>query len=221
MSDDVRDDREASTGFSVNGGNILGASGYDSDVKGEEAGHPGDWAGFEAEALPHAAGLFRLAMWLERNRHEAEDLVQETLTRALQSFHRFTPGTNCRAWLITILHYVRSNRLRALRRHPLVEDADDRIAETVPFVPAIPQRLTDEEMLEALGSLPEAYQHVILLCDVEEMTYREIAEALQIPVGTVMSRLHRGRALLRLRLAALQVPAGAAVPAARRRAREG
>lgn len=172
-----------------------------------------DWASFEAEALPHVPGLFRLAMWLERNRDEAEDLVQETLTRALQSFHRFTRGSNCRAWLVTILHHVRSNRQRFRRRHPVVEDVDDRIAETVPFVPAIPQQVTDEEMLDALRGLPEAYQHVILLCDIEEMSYREIADALRIPIGTVMSRLHRGRALLRQRLAGHEA---SAVQSARR-----
>lgn len=180
----------------------------------------GQWASFEAEALPHAPGLFRLAMWLERDPHEAEDLVQETLTRAMQSFHRFTSGTNCRAWLVAILHNIRRNRLRARLRHPVVEDVDDRIAETVPFVPAIPQQITDEEMLEALRSLPEANQNVILLCDVEGMTYKEIAQALDIPIGTVMSRLHRGRALLRRRLAAAQA-AGIADIAGRRSATEG
>lgn len=173
-------------------GNISGVDRYYPAV---------DWASFEAEALPHAPRLFRLAMWLERNRYEAEDLVQETLVQALQSFHRFTPGTNCRAWLITILHHVRSNRIRARQRRPVTEDVDDRIAETVPFVPAVPDHLTDEEILEALGSIPEANQHVVLLCDVEGLSYKEIAEALAIPMGTVMSRLHRGRALLRQRLA--------------------
>jgi len=168
-----------------------------------------DWATFETEALPHAPRLFRLALWLERDRAEAEDLVQETFIQALQSFHRFTPGTNCRAWLVTILHHVRSNRIRARVRRPVVEDVDDRIAETVPFVAAIPQQVTDEDMLAALRSIPEAHQAVILLCDVEEMTYKEIAEALDIPIGTVMSRLHRGRALLRRQLAAWAPRTGA------------
>lgn len=192
-------------------GNIRTGDGYYPAV---------DWASFEAEALPHAPRLFRLAMWLERNRHEAEDLVQETLVHALQSFHRFTPGTNCRAWLVTILHNVRSNRLRARRRRPVIEDVDDRIAETVPFVPAIPDHLTDEEMLDALRSIPEANQHVVMLCDIEGMTYKEIAEALAIPMGTVMSRLHRGRALLRQRLAAANA-AGTAMYSGRRAAQEG
>lgn len=163
----------------------------------------GGWSSFEAEALPHVPRLFRLAMWLERNRFEAEDLVQETLMQALQSFHRFTPGTNCRAWLVTILYHLRSNRRRASSRLVLVHEEDHYIAETVAGVPPVPDVLTDEEVLEALRALPDQYQQVIVLCDVEELTYREAAEALSIPIGTVMSRLHRGRGLLRTELAHL------------------
>ena len=159
------------------------------------------WAAFEAEALPHVDRLFRLALWFERNRHEAEDLVQETMTQALQSFHRFQPGTNCRAWLVTILQHVRSNRRRSRSRSPLVSDPDDAIAKTTPFVPPVPQHLTDEDVLGALRGIPTQFQEVIVLCDVEDLTYKEIADALAIPLGTVMSRLHRGRALLRLELA--------------------
>jgi len=158
------------------------------------------WTAFEAEAMPHLDRLFRLAMWMERDRQEAEDLVQETMVQALKSFHRFTPGTNCKAWLVTILHHVRSNRRRARMRRPEVEDPDDRIAQTVPADPPIPQQVTDEDMLAALRGIPEAHQDIILLCDVEGMTYKEIAEALAIPIGTVMSRLHRGRAMLRAQL---------------------
>jgi len=158
------------------------------------------WAAFEAEALPHADRLFRLAMWLERDRAEAEDLVQETLMQALQSFDRYTPGTNCRAWLVTILNHVRSNRRRASGRLVLVPDVDDRIASTTAFVPPIPEKLTDEDLLAALRTIPDQYQQVIVLCDVEEMTYKEISQALDIPLGTVMSRLHRGRTLLRAQL---------------------
>jgi len=161
------------------------------------------WSTFEQEVLPHVDRLFRLAMWFERNRAEAEDLVQETMMQALQSFHRFQPGTNCRAWLTTILQHIRSNRHRARRRSPLVDDPDDRIGLTTPFVPPIPQGLTDEEILAALERIPAPFQEVILLCDVEELTYKEIANALSIPMGTVMSRLHRGRALLREELGAM------------------
>lgn len=160
------------------------------------------WEAFEVEALPHVDRLFRLAMWLERDRSAAEDLVQDTLIQAMRSFHRYTPGTNCRAWLVTILQHLRSNRRRAAHRYREVEDVDDQIAETVPFVPAIPQHLTDDDMLAALRGIPEPYQDIILLADVEEMTYKEIAETLSIPLGTVMSRLHRGRAALRRQLAA-------------------
>ena len=102
--------------------------------------------------------LFRLAMWLERNRAEAEDLVQETLAQALQSFHRYTPGTNCRAWLITILQRVRANRRRALGRLPIDSDIEERAANTVAFVPPIPDSLTDEELLGALDSIPPHQQ---------------------------------------------------------------
>lgn len=152
--------------------------------------------------MPHVERLHRLALWWERDRGAAEDLVQDTLVQALQSFHRFTPGTNCRAWLATIMRHVRSNRRRSQHRSPLVEDPDDLIADTVPFVPAVPEHLTDEDMLAALRSLPEQYQDIILLCDVEELSYKDIAQALGIPMGTVMSRLHRGRGLLRQALAA-------------------
>jgi RNA polymerase sigma-70 factor (ECF subfamily) len=158
------------------------------------------WQTFEAEAMPHVDRLFRLAMWLERNRAEAEDLVQETLTQALQSFHRYTPGTNCRAWLITILQHVRANRRRAQGRAPIDVAVEGRVANTIPFVPPVPEVLTDEDLLGALDSIPPQYQEVILLCDVQEMTYKEIAAALDVPIGTVMSRLHRGRELLRVAL---------------------
>jgi RNA polymerase sigma-70 factor (ECF subfamily) len=160
------------------------------------------WSTFEAEALPHVDWLFRLALWFERNRPEAEDLVQETMMQALQSFHRFQPGTNCRAWLVTILQHVRSNRRRARQRSPLVDDPEDRLVNTIPFIAPLPETLTDDDMLGALGRIPVQFQEVIVLCDVEELTYKEIADTLAIPLGTVMSRLHRGRALLRSELGA-------------------
>jgi RNA polymerase sigma-70 factor, ECF subfamily len=169
----------------------------------EELAGSDRWAAFEREALPHVDRLFRLAMWMERNRSEAEDLVQETMMQALQSFHRFQPGTNCRAWLTTILQHLRSNRRRARMRSPLVDDPDDRIGLTAPSVPPVPDGITDEEILSALAHIPRHFQEVILLSDVEELTYKEIAEALSIPMGTVMSRLHRGRALLRAELSAM------------------
>ena len=156
---------------------------------------------FESEALPHLSALFRVAVWLVKDRTEAEDLVQDTFTQALQSFHRFEKGTNCRAWLVRILFHVNSNRRRAKSRLQLVSDTEERIAETIAFDPPTPQGVTEEEVLRALRSLPPQFEEVVLLSDIEDMTYKEIAETLGVPVGTVMSRLHRGRKIMRAELA--------------------
>ena len=166
-----------------------------------QLGRESQWAGFEAEALPHLSDLFRVAMWLLKDRSEAEDLVQDTFTQALQSFHRFEKGTNCRAWLIRILFHINSNHRRAKARLQLVIDIDERIAETLAFDPPTPQGLTEEEVLRALSSLPSQFEEVVLLSDIEDMTYKEIAKTLGVPIGTVMSRLHRGRRMMRAQLA--------------------
>ena len=180
----------------------------------QRAPHESDaWAAFEGEVLPHADRLFRLAMWFERNRADAEDVVQETMMQALRSFHRFAPGTNCRAWLTTILQRIVSNRRRARGRSIIVSDPDDRIAHTAASVPPVPQDLTDELVLSGLRRLPAPHQDVILLCDVEELSYKEAARALSIPIGTVMSRLHRGRAQLRVELDASDGSSGSVLDA--------
>jgi RNA polymerase sigma-70 factor, ECF subfamily len=168
-----------------------------ADDRGAEPQAP---AAFEATILPHLDSVFRFAMWLIRDRTEAEDIVQETLTQALQSFHRFQPGTNARAWVLTILRHVRSNWVRARRRRPEVAEPDDRL-DTLPAVEVTPQEVTDEEVLSALKHLPPEFQEAIVLADVEELSYKEIASVLEIPIGTVMSRIHRGRRLLRTALA--------------------
>lgn len=172
--------------------------------RAETDSHSESWSAFETEVLPHVDRLFRLALWFERNRTDAEDVVQDTMMQALRSFHRFRPGTNCRAWLVTILQRVVSNRRRTKGRSIVVSDPDDRLAHTVPFVPPVPQQLTDDALLASLRRLPLTFQEVIVLCDVEELSYKEAADALNIPVGTVMSRLHRGRAQLRAELATAQ-----------------
>ena len=159
-----------------------------------------EWAAFEAEAIPLMADVFRTAMWLVRDHAAAEDLTQETFAQALKSFHRYTPNTNCRAWLVTILYHLNSKRRYKLGKLKIVEDPEEKIAQTVAFEPPIPERLTDEEILQALEKLPEQFRHVVLLTDVEEFSYKEVAELLQTPIGTVMSRLHRGRRLLRQHL---------------------
>src|SRR5262249_55755463 len=140
-------------------------------------------------------------MWLERNRADAEDVVQETMVEALRSFHRFEPGTNCRAWLVTILQRIVGKRRRAKGRAPMVEDPADRFALSVPFVAPVREELIDESLLSSLRRLPAGCQEVIVLCDIEDLSYKEAADALAIPIGTVMSRLHRGRAQLRNELA--------------------
>ncbi len=157
---------------------------------------------FETEALPHAARLLHMARWLERDRRDAEDLVQETLLRAWQSFHRYTPGTNCRAWLTTVLHRAGANRRRSRARHPIALPLEEYAASAIPFVPPVPESLTDEDLLAALASIPSHYREAILLRDIQDMTHKEIADALAVPVGTVMSRLHRGRQRMRTALAA-------------------
>jgi RNA polymerase sigma-70 factor (ECF subfamily) len=162
------------------------------------------WAAFEAQAMPHVDRLFRLAIWWERDRREAEGLMQETLVRALQSFHRFTTGTSCHAWLVSILRHVRSDRRQSTFSRLSTERSDDRVAENVRFATPVPQDLRDEDVLAALREIPEDYQDIILLSDVEGMTYAEIAFVLKIPIGTVMSRVYRGRSLLRQRLVSMR-----------------
>ncbi len=159
-----------------------------------------EWAAFEAEALPLMADIFRTAIWLTRDHERAEDLTQETFAQALKSFHRYTPGTNCRAWLATILYHLNSKRRRKLGQLKLVQDTEEQIAQTIAFVPPVPEHLTDEEILQALEKIPPQFRDVVVLSDVEEFAYKEVAELLQVPIGTVMSRLHRGRKLLRQQL---------------------
>jgi RNA polymerase sigma-70 factor (ECF subfamily) len=159
-----------------------------------------EWAAFEAEAVPLMPDVFRVAYWLVRNREEAEDLTQETFSQALKSFHRYTPDTNCRAWLVTILYRLNGKRRLKLGQLKLVEDTEEQIAQTVAFEPPIPQELTDEDILKAIAAIPPKFSQIVLLTDVEDFSYKEVAELLQVPIGTVMSRLHRGRRLLRQEL---------------------
>lgn len=160
------------------------------------------WRNFENEAMPFRPDLYRSAMWMTRNPTEAEDLVQETMFQALRSFHLYESGTNCKAWLMRILFVHNARRLRSMLKLQLVQDIDDEIVNSIPFEPPIPDRITDEEVLDAIWRLPEHYRSVIVFADIEELTYREIATIMDLPVGTVMSRLSRGRRVLRVELAA-------------------
>ena len=159
------------------------------------------WRDFENEAMPFSADLFRVAMFLKRNRDVAEDLVQETMMQALKSFHRYEKGTNCKAWLTTIMYHTHYKQLRKQTNLQIVADTEEKIAETVQFEAPIPQHLTDEDVLQAIKKVPESFREIVLLCDVEGFAYKEIASLLDVPIGTVMSRLHRGRKVLRGELA--------------------
>ena len=155
---------------------------------------------FEREALPHMRQLYATAYRLTRNAADAEDLVQETYLRALRAFDGYTPDTNIRGWLFTILYRARTDSLRKICRSPrLVELIDDG-----PAVAPSQELLAggQEEVNRALGDLPEAFRVAVILRDVQDFSYDEIAQILGIPIGTVMSRIHRGRALLRTSLSA-------------------
>lgn len=159
------------------------------------------WEDFEQEAMPHSQDLFRVAMFLKRSRDAAEDLVQETMMQALKSFHRYKKGTNCKAWMTTIMYHTHYKQLRKQTNLKVVPDTEEKIAATVQFEAPIPQHITDEDVLKSLEKVPELFREVVMLCDVEGYAYKEIAEMLDVPIGTVMSRLHRGRKVLRGELA--------------------
>ncbi len=161
---------------------------------------------FENAALGYADQLFRVALRVVRNRAHAEDLVQETYLQAWRCFDRFEPGTNLRAWLYKIMFNTHHSQRRRLRLQ--LVPFEETIAETIAYDPPAPQHLTDKEVLAEMEKLPRDYQIPVVLADVEGLSYKELAEALNIPIGTVMSRLHRGRKLLRMGLAKFAHEAG-------------
>jgi len=168
-------------------------------------------ARFQSEAMPLLPGLYAAAYRLTRNAADAEDLVQETYLRAFRGFHQFEPGTNLKAWLYRILTNTFINSYRKKQREPQTvsdEEVEDwylysKMADEG-FEPSaetsVIESLPDEEVQEALSSLPEQFRVAVLLADVEGFSYKEIAEMTGVPIGTVMSRLHRGRKALEKRL---------------------
>lgn len=160
---------------------------------------------FEAEALASLDSLYRAALRLTRVPADAEDLVQETYLKAFRAAASFEPGTNLRAWLFTILHNTARNRARDRARDLVAVDSDV-VDEATDFAPATGRPETPETLLlrdtlapelqAAIDGLPEAFRQAVWLRDVEEFSYAEIAEMLQIPIGTVMSRISRGRRAL-------------------------
>lgn len=167
---------------------------------------------FEQLSIPMLRRLYNLARWLTRDDSEAEDLVQETYSRALKGFSGFEPGTNFSAWMFRILRNTfLSSRTRAKSAYVSLDEDEEEIL--LPAAGETPETAliaaTEQQQIQAaLERLPEKYREVLLLCDVEEMRYREIAELLGVPVGTVMSRLARGRRALRGLLAEQQLRVG-------------
>ena len=169
---------------------------------------------FEDLALPLVPSLYNVAFWLSRNATDAEDLVQETFLKALRGFDSFEPGSNFKAWIFRILRntYLTSRAGLAARRTVALEDELSESSESGPaqYPEAAIDRQTPETNLfqladraalqAAMEALPPPLLEVILLCDVEEMKYREIATTLEIPIGTVMSRIARARVALRAAL---------------------
>ena len=157
---------------------------------------------FEALALPLFDQLYNFAQWLAQNREEAEDLVQETYTKALRGFSSYQPGTNFRAWMYRILRntFLTSRTgLQATRTVSLDEDDETLLSATNSGTPEaiIIERSSQALVQDAIAELPVKFREILLLCEVEEMAYQQIAETLSIPIGTVMSRLSRARAALR------------------------
>lgn len=186
-------------------------------------GTPGETSaanGFAADVVALLQPLYATALRLTRNRADAEDLVQDTIVKALRFSSRFEPGTNLKAWLYTILHNTFRNRVRDRRRN--VVDANSPVVEDAVATPQGGQPLEtpeqillrktfDADLQEALDSLPEAFREAVWLRDVDEFSYAEIARMLGVPIGTVMSRISRGRRLLYERLAGARPAPPAAV----------
>ena len=158
---------------------------------------------FESLAMPLFTQLYNFAQWLTQDRAEAEDLVQETYAKALKGFSSFQLGTNFRAWMYRILRNTFLTSRMGLKATSTVsldeeEDAVSELAIEKETPESILMNRIDSQLLQsAIAELPVHYREAILLCEVEEMSYQEIAEALSIPVGTVMSRLSRARSALR------------------------
>jgi RNA polymerase sigma-70 factor (ECF subfamily) len=173
-----------------------------------------DQASFAEQAMPYMSALYAAAMRMTRNPADAEDLLQETYLRAYRGFEGFREGTNLKAWLYRILTNTFINTYRAKKRRPDQVELDDvedfflyrrlggleaadaaRSTET-----EVLESIPDSEVKEALESIPEQFRMAVILADVEGFSYKEIAEILDVPIGTVMSRIHRGRRALQQKL---------------------
>ena len=166
---------------------------------------------FEEEALELADQVYRVARHLSGSREEAEDLVQETYARAFRSWRSYTPGTNLRAWLLRILTNLNIDRGRRRQRAPDVQSLEandyylaDRLEERggpISEEERVDERLSQDSIVDALSEVPHDFRDVLVLVDIGNFTYQDTAQILDIPIGTVMSRLHRARRILKRQLA--------------------
>jgi RNA polymerase sigma-70 factor (ECF subfamily) len=155
---------------------------------------------FEQEAMPHMGDIYRTALRILGDAFRAEDVSQEVFLQAWKSFHRFEAGTNCRAWLYKILFHCVHHHRRKWFRFPQLKETEEFLEANLTSPESVPEHLSDADILGALDGMPSDFRSVVLLVDVEEFAYREAAEILDIPIGTVMSRLSRGRKMLREKL---------------------
>ena len=176
------------------------------------AGEARDRVRFEEEALGLADQVYRVARRLVGTREEAEDLVQDTYARAFRSWRSYTPGTNMRAWLLRILTNLNIDRGRRIQRSPDLQPLEEtdyylanRVAESqgeqALDQEKVVESLSQDSIVNALSSLPHNFRDVVVLVDIGEFSYADAAQILDVPIGTVMSRLHRGRRQLKQRLA--------------------
>jgi RNA polymerase sigma-70 factor, ECF subfamily len=165
---------------------------------------------FEEEVLELADQVYRVARRLVRTQEEAEDLVQDTYARAFRSWRSYTPGTNLRAWLFRILTNLNIDRGRREQRAPDMQPMEEgdyylynRLEETggTTDEARVVERLSQDSIVEALSSVPHNYRDVVVLVDIGDFSYGDAAQILDVPIGTVMSRLHRGRRILKQALA--------------------
>ncbi|MFB6357375.1 MAG: sigma-70 family RNA polymerase sigma factor [bacterium] len=167
---------------------------------------------FREEALPHLNALYNYAMSISRSKQDAEDLVQDTFMRAYRYFHQYTPGTNCKAWLFTILRNLYNTQYKKYKRTPdqvhyenEEEIYDHMVEENLTSVIKDPEHeffdnILPKEIVEAIEDLPEDFRETLILADLEDFSYKEISDILDCPIGTVMSRLHRARDTLKKKL---------------------
>lgn len=165
---------------------------------------------FNEEIIPHLDALYNFGLRLTSDPNDAEDLVQDTIVKAYRFFSSYEKGTNAKAWLFRILKNSYINNYRKKSKKPAEVDYDEvatfyetiraERTETSDLEDKMFRELIDDELSQALDNIPEDFRTVVLLCDVEDFTYEEIANMLDVPIGTIRSRLHRGRNLLKAEL---------------------